>query len=126
MEISIRVHTSNSMGNVYTLLEPITLPEYGITVPTGFQSDGASVPRFFWRVVFPPGDTRALLAAFAHDWIYRKHPRGWTRPAADALFLTLLMENGVPWYSADLAYIGVRLFGWLAWNHNTGKIPEKG
>ena len=115
MDISVKVHKSDAMGNVFTLLSPIRLDDYGITVPAGFQSDGASVPRFFWRIVFPPGDTRALLAALVHDWIYRTHPRGWTREMADVLFLTLLMDNGIPWYSADLAYIGIRLFGWLAW-----------
>jgi len=112
--MKIDVHQSDEMGNVYTLLEPLTCG--GLTVPAGFESDGASVPRFFWRIVFPPGDYRALEAAFLHDFIYRTHPEGWTRAQADELFRSLLIENGVPRLSANLAYWGVRLFGGSAWN----------
>lgn len=109
----VDVHTSDEMGNVYTLREPLTYG--GLTVPAGFESDGASVPRFFWRIVFPPGDTRALRAAFVHDWIYRTHPEGWSREAADNLFRRVLIEDGVSRSSAALAYYGVRLFGGGAW-----------
>ena len=109
----IDVHRSDEMGNVFTLREPLTCG--GLTVPAGFESDGASVPRFFWRVVFPPGDTKALRAAFLHDWIYRTHPEGWSRAAADELFRQVLIEDGIPRNSADLAWWGVRLFGGSSW-----------
>ncbi len=62
----IDIHTSDEMGNVFTLREELSYG--GLTVPAGFESDGASVPRFFWRIVFPPGDNRALRAAFLHEW----------------------------------------------------------
>lgn len=111
--MKIEVHKSDEMGNVFTLLEPLT---YGaLTVPAGFQSDGASVPRFFWRVVFPPGDQKALRAAFLHDWIYRTHPQGWSKADADKLFRQVLVEDGVSRSSAELAYWGVRLFGGQSW-----------
>ena len=109
----IDVHQSDSMGNVFTLREDLTAG--GVTVPSGFSSDGASVPRFFWRLVFPPGDHKALKAAFVHDFLYRTHPEGWTKAAADNLFLILLLMNGIPKFSAYLAYWGVRLFGAAAW-----------
>ena len=109
----VDVHTSDDTGNVFTLREPLTYG--GLTVPAGFSSDGASVPRFFWRIVFPPGDQKALRAAFLHDWIYRTHPAGWSREAADNLFRKLLIEDGVSQTSAGLAYWGVRLFGAPSW-----------
>ena len=109
----IDVHQTDEMGNIFTLREDLHVE--GITVPAGFSSDGASVPRFFWRLVFPPGDQKALRAAFVHDWIYRTHPEGWTREAADMLFLKLLLANGMPKFRAVLAYLGVRLFGGAAW-----------
>ena len=109
----IDIHRSDETGNVYTLREELSYG--GLTVPAGFSSDGASVPRFFWRVVFPPGDNRALRAAFLHDWIYRTHPEGWSREAADNLFRRVLLEDGVSRSSADMAYWGVRLFGAPAW-----------
>ena len=109
----IDVHTSDAMGNVFTLREPLTYN--GFAVPAGFSSDGASVPRFFWRIVFPPGETKALRAAFLHDWIYRTHPEGWSREAADNLFRRVLIEDGVSRNSAVMAYWGVRLFGGSSW-----------
>ena len=112
--MKIEVHSSDEMGNVYTLLAPLVYEN--LTVPAGFSSDGASVPRFFWRIVFPPGDNRALRAAFLHDYIYRTHPAGWNRAAADELFRRVLIEDGISRNSANMAYWGVRLFGSSAWN----------
>ena len=112
-EIVVRIDADAERGDVYTLIRPVS--RYGLEIPAGFQSDGASVPRFFWRVVFPPGDVHALGAAFLHDYIYRTHPLGWTREAADKLFLDTLIADGVPKRRAFLAYVGVRLFGASAW-----------
>lgn len=109
----VEIHQSDAMGNVYTLREPIYYRE--LVVPVGFKSDGASVPRFFWRLVFPPGDTQALRAAFLHDFIYRTHPAGWTRAQADALFRDVLIADGVPKWRAWLAWSGVRIGGAKAW-----------
>ena len=109
----VDVHTSDEMGNVYTLREELSYG--GLTVPAGFESDGASVPRFFWRIVFPPGEQGAVRADFLHDFIYRTHPEGWTREQADELFRELLIDDGVSRFSAALAYYGVRLFGGSSW-----------
>ena len=113
MSVKVEVHQADSRGNVFTLLEPLKWGE--LTVPPGFESDGASVPRFFWRVVFPPGDADALRAAILHDYIYREHPAGWSRADADRLFRDVLIADGVPTLRARLAYWGVRLFGGGSW-----------
>ena len=111
----------DEQGNVYVLREPggLTVEWHGksVTVPYEVRSDGASVPRFFWRWVFPPGDTRALRAAFVHDWIYRTHPDGWTKAESDQLFRELLVEDGMPERFARRAYWGVRLFGGNSWHY---------
>ena len=111
--LKISVHSEDEKGNVYTLLEDLTVFWQGKTliIPSGFKSDGASVPRFFWRIVFPPGDSRALRAAFAHDYIYRTHPENWKRKEADKMFYDLLREDGIGLFPALRAYWGVRLFG---------------
>ena len=110
-------HETDENGNVFTLREDITIEWNGksILIRAGFKSDGASVPRFFWRAVFPPGDNRALRAAFAHDYVYRMHPEGWTKAEADQMFYDLLVKGGIPWYRAKAAYLGVKLFGGQAW-----------
>ena len=113
-------HQSDKNGNVFTLREDIEIQWNGktFTIPEGFKSDGASVPRFFWRAVFPPGDNRALRASFAHDYVYRMHPEGWTKAEADRMFYDLLTAGGIPWYRAKAAYLGVKLFGGPAWKQN--------
>ncbi len=121
----IDVHKSDERGNVYTLRETggLNFDWRGkrISVPEGFESDGASVPRFFWRWVFPPGDTRALRAAFAHDWVYRTHPESWTKPEADQMFRELLIADGIAPCRARRAYWGVKFFGASSW-HQGGQV----
>ena len=111
--LCVKISRCRSSGDVYTLQQP--LPFENLTVPAGFRSDGASVPRFFWRLVFPPGDALALRAAILHDWIYRTHPAGWDRAKADALFRDVLIADGVPKWRARLAWLGVRIGGGAAW-----------
>jgi len=112
--VEVREHRADDRGNIYTLLRPISW--LGIVIPAGFESDGASVPRLFWGVVFPSGDTKAMFAAIFHDYIYRTHPPVWDRFEADEAFLQLLLDGGVSALRAYRAYIGVRLFGSKAWN----------
>jgi len=123
--VKIEITLTEKHGNVFTLLEPDGLTVFQkrkrLHVPFGFRSDGASVPRFFWRLVFPPGDPHALRAAFAHDFLYRTHPAGWRKTEADALFFALLKADGISHGCALLAYLGVLLFGIFSWNKTKGK-----
>lgn len=113
----VEIHQEDNMGNVFTLRQPLEIEWQGrqLTVPAGFKSDGASVPRMFWRLVFPSSDTKALRAAFAHDYIYRTHPAGWTKADADKLFYDFLVQDGIPKWRAWLAYKAVDWFGRCAW-----------
>lgn len=115
----VDVHKETANGDVFTLKEPdgLRIEWNGKTVhvPYGFESDGASVPRLFWRLVFPSSDTKALRAAIAHDYIYRNHPGDWTKAEADQMFYDLLVEDGVPKWRAWIAYKGVDWFGFFAW-----------
>ena len=43
---------------------------YRFTVPAGATTDGASIPRFLWRVCGHPLESPRLYAALLHDWIY--------------------------------------------------------
>ena len=87
----VDITKSDAMGNVYTLRENLYFSD--LTVPAGFRSDGASVPRFFWRAVFPPGEPAALRAAILHDYVYRTHPEGWSRDEVDRLFLAVIATS---------------------------------
>ena len=113
----IDIHTPDESGDFITLMKSEREIFNGkvLTVPAGFSYDGASVPRFFWRIVFPPVHPKSRRAALFHDFIYRTHPEGWTKADADCLFYNLLLEDGVPKWRAWLAYQGVNLFGRIAW-----------
>lgn len=111
--VEVRRHESDARGNVFTLLKSVAWA--GILVPAGFESDGASVPRSLWGLVFPAEDLHAMLGALVHDYVYRTHPDGWTKKRADAEFYSLLRKGGVPFVRAKLAHLGVRMFGSSAW-----------
>lgn len=111
--IEVREHEEDERGNIFVLLRPISY--LGVLIPAGFESDGASVPRFLWGVVFPRDDRNAMFGALFHDFIYRTHPGKWTRSEADDMFLHLLKEGGVSYHRRWRAYLGVRLFGQSSW-----------
>ena len=109
-----------------TLLEdmPFTIPPDGflwllprrLRVPAGYVSDGASVPRFLWRILSPQVCNTTLGPSIAHDWLYDKHKRyGLSRRECDLWYHGALYDNGYPGWKCDLTYIGVRLFGWMHW-----------
>lgn len=111
--IEVERHSEDERGNIFTLLSPLRYG--GVDVPVGFDSDGASVPRALWGLVFPAEDLRAMFGAIFHDFCYRTHPATWEKKSADKTFKLLLIEGGVPSIRANLAYWGVRLFGKKAW-----------
>jgi len=121
--MKIEVHKEDKTGNVFTLLERLHVAWNGheFDVPEGFESDGASVPRFFWRAVFPPGDSKALPGAIAHDYLYRTHPTGWSKGMSDAMFYEMLTGNGVPKIRAAAAWAGVHYFGKRSWEQGSRK-----
>ena len=46
---------------------------YEFTIPKGYCYDGASVPRFFWRVIGANTDNKFLIAALVHDVLCENH-----------------------------------------------------
>lgn len=55
-----------------------------IVVPKGFESDGCSMPRFFWRLFGHPFDMQYLREAVLHDYLYKTQP--FDRKTADLIF----------------------------------------
>lgn len=107
-------------------------------LPVGFQSDGASVPRWAWSLsgLRPDGLIRA--AALVHDALYRYGgdlPESWMtwelrareidisrplpkplkRKQADTVFYDLMRRAGIGRYRAWVAYRAVRMAGWASW-----------
>ena len=47
--------------------------EYEFKIPQGYCFDGATVPRFFWRIIGPNTDNKFLIAALIHDVLCENH-----------------------------------------------------
>ena len=83
-----------------------------ITVPEGFKTDFASVPRILWNILPPWG--KYGKAAVLHDYLY--YSGMFERKECDKIFLEAMKELGVGWIARKTIYSGVRIGGWIAWN----------
>ena len=85
-----------------------------IIVPKGFETDFASIPRFFQRVLPVNDDHR--LAAVVHDYLYstkgRLPDKNIDREMADKIFLEAMKVLNVSYWKRQSMYRAVRLFGW--------------
>ena len=90
---------------------------HGTLIPKGYEFDGASVPRFFWRVV-SPFQPYVIRAACGHDYLYSEGIG--TKKDADIKFKKTLIIDGVPKYLAETMYRSVRMFGKGSFNERKG------
>lgn len=104
--------------DLFILLEDIEVEALGytITVKSGFDFDGASIPRPLWGVFGNPlsGDFR--IAALVHDVLYasQKLPR----KVCDDIFLELMKLHGVSYTKRYSMYLAVRSAGGFVWEKN--------
>ncbi len=94
------------------LLEPITYIDSSNIhwlAEEGRVIDGASIPRFFWRVCGAPLSGKYRRASVLHDVYCVKK----TRPhkAVHRMFYEAMLEDGVSKAKAKVMYKAVRLFG---------------
>lgn len=82
-----------------------------LTVPQGFVTDFASIPRYLWWL-WPPQGGLYDKAAVIHDFLYRRHFAHIGRVIADAIFLDAMITLGVPRVQRTCLYLGVRAGGW--------------
>jgi len=125
-------YESLSEGKI-RLLAPWTAQLHGILfgAPTGFVCDGASIPRFFWRLIGHPLQEPIVRAAILHDAAYAgtlygralvylpgdetvasDHLRPIWMPVAmaDAMFRDLLKSLRVSGWRRWACFSGVRLY----------------
>lgn len=84
-----------------------------ITVPTGFVTDGASVPRL--PVAYLACGGRAKRAACIHDFLYQTNGTR-SRRQADVVFWEGMKVDGTPLYAREVMYAFVRLCGFSSWS----------
>lgn len=84
-----------------------------IIVPSGFRSDGASVPQIFWNIYPPFG--KYLEAAIVHDYFYYLGRQGasWvSKKEADLIFREAMKVLKVCKVSRNIMYGAVKVFGY--------------
>jgi len=99
-----------------------------MSIPKGFESDRASVPRIFWNLIPPLG--KYSIAALIHDYFYRTHRiKGWmlavgkkewvdapiTKDFADTAFLSIMKHYNVKAWRRNVMYWAVKYFGSKSW-----------
>jgi len=82
-----------------------------ISIPKGFKTDFASVPRPLWGL-FPPNG-KHTGAAIVHDYLYQNHI--YSRKKSDKIFLEIMKIYEVSWIKRYTMYRAVRLFGRGSW-----------
>ena len=119
-------------GRDFALQEDYTvlIDDHRLTAPEGSVTDGASIPRFLWRVVGSPFTGKYRGPAVLHDSAYRQtliidglpivlNPI--SRKDADKMFLQGMKGSGVGWLRRRIIYRAVRFFGRSSWQGPKGK-----
>ena len=103
---------------------------FRFVVPAGTRTDGASIPRFLWRICGHPLQAPRVYAALLHDWLYSDFkltapaihdaryynsalPSDLTRKEADECYYALLRHFGVHACAATIEYYTLRIVGGL-------------
>lgn len=85
-----------------------------VTVPEGFVTDLASIPRAFWSIRRPEG--RHAFAAVVHDYLYWTQIK--TREESDNIFRQAMLDSKLDKAEVEILYQAVRRFGSSAWEGN--------
>jgi len=86
----------------------IWVGDSSFTIPKGFETDLASIPRFLWWFIAPT-DWGILVPAIFHDMTYRENL--FQREDCDSAFLVKMLDFKFPFYKAFIVYVAVRVFG---------------
>ena len=88
-----------------------------VSVPAGFVTDLASVPRLFWNIVAP---FTIAEEAVIHDWLYRT--QHFSRETSDKILLQAMVAMKRKWILRQVVYLAVRFFGEAAWRDDERKL----
>ncbi len=114
-ELSVRYASKKNGKTQWILLKPLTFVstkhDFTITVPAGFVTDFASVPRLPLAYLVAGGI--AQKPAVIHDWLYRKGIG--SRSSADDIFYEAMGTAGVSNWRRYLMWMAVRLGGSTSW-----------
>lgn len=110
--VSVKLYRYAKDGRYGETLTELKCVVFGLitTIPKGFRTDFASIPRCFYVFLTPIG--KHTLPAILHDYLYAVgHTLKITRKQADKIFLAGMKECGVNTFARFLMYFCVRAFG---------------
>lgn len=87
----------------------VSINEDRFTIPKGFETDLASVPRMLWPIL-APDNSGVFAPSILHDYLYTCHNE-LPRKIIDQVFYFALLENDVNERLAFGMYIAIRMFG---------------
>jgi hypothetical protein len=95
----------------FILLEPLIYKreDYTIIVHTGFDFDGASIPRLLWSIAGCPMGGLYSAPACIHDALYAS--KIFDKKTCDKIFHEAMLVAGVNRQLAKEMYLAVRAFG---------------
>ena len=88
----------------------------------GFEFDGASIHRFFWRIITHPFSAKIVLPALFHDNDYKNGVR--SKETSDNMFKeSMEVDDKLPKWKQAVVYLAVDCCGDKAWkNHRKNDI----
>lgn len=93
----------------------IRVGRVSMTIPAGFVTDGASVPKFLWRLCGHPMEAPRIYAAIVHDWLYSGAVAGMTRSQADGIYRDIMIGCGCGRKRSHVEWLALRLCGRSHW-----------
>jgi hypothetical protein len=124
--VSGTLHVGRFADPMYYLLTQINWePNRGesgspVTVPKGFVTDFASIPRVFWSLL--PRDGAYTYPAIIHDFLY--WDQSTEREEADNIFRYAMQDFEVGRVAIATIFRAVRVGGQSAWRSNTEKRAQ--
>ncbi|MDE1139996.1 MAG: DUF1353 domain-containing protein [Paraburkholderia tropica] len=116
LEVELVSDATNSGRGTWRLTAPLVyqsdVAKQTFTVPAGFETDFASVPRA--PIAFLLTADSAHAASAVHDFLYTP-PHPVAREVADAVLKEAAEVSGVSAWRANLMFWGVRLGGASHW-----------
>ncbi len=96
---------------------------FKLTVPAGFITDGASIPKLFRSIVGSPFAGKYVEAAAGHDYLC--HTGIVSRREADSRFSQMMADLEVFVPRRKIMWLGVRLGAFGKWVSNLWKKKEE-
>lgn len=116
---------TDEFGGLWTLLASLAYESEVvgriITVPAGFVTDFASVPRWL-PIAYAAEGGKGNKAAVVHDWLYSS--QAVDRKTADQVLREALIASGYSQVTAALFYAAVRAAGGSHWKEPNNPQPS--